>query len=61
MVAYHALLYFLGDLNIQYYGLPNITFPHGTSVLGYLVALPLNWLFDRISCFNELKANPETI
>lgn len=65
MVAYQTLLYFLGDLSApilnKYYGFPNITFPHGTSVPGYLVALPLNWLFDRIPGFNKLKANPETI
>ncbi|WLT00221.1 PTS transporter subunit IIC [Lactobacillus helsingborgensis] len=65
MVAYQVMLYFLGDLSApvlnKYYGFPNITFPHGTSAPGYLVALPLNWVFDRIPGFNKLKANPETI
>lgn len=65
MIAYQTMLYFLGDLSAptlkKYYNFPNITFPHGTSAPGYLVALPLNWIFDRIPGFNKLKANPETI
>lgn len=65
MIAYQTMLFFLGDLSAptlnKYYHYPNITFPHGTSAPGYLVALPLNWIFDRIPGFNKLEANPKTI
>ena len=65
MIAYQTMLYFLGDLSAptlnEYYHYPNITFPHGTSLPGYVVAMPLNWIFNRIPGFNKLKANPETI
>lgn len=65
MIAYQVMLYFFGDLSAptlkKYYSFPNITFPHGTAVPGYVVAMPLNWIFDRIPGFNKLKANPETI
>lgn len=33
----------------------------GTSAPGFLVAIPLNWLFDRIPGFNKIEANPESI
>ncbi|OYQ67956.1 PTS galactitol transporter subunit IIC [Aerococcus sp. 1KP-2016] len=65
MVTYLMLMYLLGDIIAptieKFYGYPNITFPHGTSAPGFLIAIPLNWLFDRIPGFNKLKADPETI
>lgn len=65
MVSHLLLLVFLGDLIApkvqEFYNFPNITFPHGTSAPSYLVALPLNWVFDRIPGFNKLQADPETI
>lgn len=65
MAAHLLLLMFLGDLiapTIQeFYGFPNLTFPHGTSAPSYVIAVPLNWIFDRIPGFNKLKADPETI
>jgi galactitol PTS system EIIC component len=65
-IAIHVLvLFFLGDLIAKdiskFYGFSNITFPHGTSAPSYLLALPLNWVFDRIPGFNKLKADPESI
>ena len=64
-VAYLVLLYLLADIIApaikKFYGFPNITFPHGTSAPGFLVALPLNWLFDRIPGFNKIEADPESI
>lgn len=65
MAAHNILLLFLADLSSdklnEFYGYPNITFPHGTSAPGYLFALPMNWIFDRIPGFRDLKADPESI
>ncbi|WP_229683107.1 PTS galactitol transporter subunit IIC [Virgibacillus oceani] len=65
-IAVHILLiFFLGDILAKYiekfYGFKNITFPHGASAPSFLIALPFNWLFDRIPGFNKLEANPEAI
>ncbi|GKS81622.1 PTS galactitol transporter subunit IIC [Ligilactobacillus pabuli] len=65
MLAYQTLLYFLADLSAptikKYYHFPNVTFPHGIALPGYIFAWPLNWLFDRIPGFNRLQADPKTI
>lgn len=64
-VAYLTMIYLLADIIApaikEFYGFPNITFPHGTSAPGFLVAIPLNWIFDRIPGFNKIEADPETI
>ncbi|OCA87792.1 PTS galactitol transporter subunit IIC [Bacillus sp. FJAT-27225] len=65
-IAIHlAVILFLADLIAKdvekFYGFSNITFPHGTSAPSYIIAKPLNWVFDRIPGFNKLEANPETI
>lgn len=64
-VTYLVMIYLLGDIIApaikKFYGFPNITFPHGTSAPGFLVAIPLNWIFDRIPGFNKIEADPETI
>ncbi|MDP4083783.1 MAG: PTS transporter subunit IIC [Bacillota bacterium] len=65
-IAVHLIvIFFLGDLIAKdigkFYGFPNITFPHGASAPSYLVAKPLNWVFDRIPGFNKLQADPDTI
>lgn len=64
-VVYMLMIYLLGDIIgptiNKFYGFPNITFPHGTAAPGFLFALPLNWIFDRIPGFNKLKADSETI
>lgn len=65
IISYMVLIYFIGDLSQPYVekelGLPNISFPHGTSAPGFLIALPLNWIFDRIPGFNKLEADSDTI
>ncbi|WP_430591432.1 PTS galactitol transporter subunit IIC [Humidisolicoccus flavus] len=45
----------------KYFGFPDISFPHGTSAPYIAFALPMNWLFDRIPGFRNLKADPKTI
>lgn len=65
MLAYQVMIYLLADIIApaikKFYGFPNITFPHGTSAPGFLVAIPLNWIFDRIPGFNKIEAEPESI
>lgn len=65
MMVHAMLLYLLADLSAdrvqKYYGLPNMSFPHGSSTPGYLLALPLNWLFDRIPGMNKIKLDADTI
>lgn len=65
MVTYLCLMYLLADIIAptikKFYGFPNITFPHGTSAPGFLIALPLNWLFERIPGFKDIEADPESI
>lgn len=60
-----AVILALADLTApvvqKYFGLPDISFPHGTSAPYGLLALPLNWVFDRIPGFNKLDATPEGI
>lgn len=51
----------LGPIVKKFYGFPNITFPHGTAAPGFIFALPMNWLFDRIPGIKNWKADPETI
>ena len=64
-IVYLVMIYLLADIIApaikKFYGFPNITFPHGTSAPGFLVAIPLNWVFDRIPGFNKIEANPESI
>lgn len=65
MVTYLCLMYLLGDIIAptikKFYGFPNITFPHGTSAPGFIVAIPLNWLFDHIPGLKDIEADPESI
>ena len=51
----------LGPVINKFYGFPNITFPHGTAAPGFVFALPMNWIFDRIPGLKDWKADPETI
>lgn len=64
-IAYLTMIYLLADIIApkieKFYGFPNITFPHGTSAPGFLFALPLNWIFERIPGFNKIEADPETV
>lgn len=66
IIAVHLLFIFLlADLIAKdikkFYGFKNMTFPHAASAPSYLIAKPLNWLFDRIPIFNKLEANGEDI
>ncbi|TLS38717.1 PTS galactitol transporter subunit IIC [Pseudalkalibacillus caeni] len=45
----------------EYYGYPNVSFPHGTSTPYYLIALPMNKVFDSIPGIKNIKADPDTI
>lgn len=65
MAVHMMLLFFLGDASApmvqKYFGLEGISFPHGTSAPGLLIALPLNWIFDRIPGINKVKITSSTI
>lgn len=45
----------------KYYDFPGISLPHGTSAPYILLAIPLNYVFDRIPVVRNWKADPETI
>ncbi|CAL8969110.1 PTS system galactitol-specific EIIC component [Propionicimonas sp. T2.31MG-18] len=45
----------------KYFKLPDISFPHGTSAAYGLLAMPLDWVFERIPGLNKLDATPEGI
>lgn len=65
-MAVHAMwIYFLADLaapTIQkHYGLEGMSFPQGASAPGFVLALPINWLLDRIPGVKNIKWTPETI
>ena len=60
-----AVMLAIGDLTApyvqKYFSLPEISFAHGTAAPYGLLAIPLNWLFDRIPGFNRVDATPEGI
>ena len=64
-VSYILMILFFGDILggviNRYYKFPNITFPHGTAIPGFIFALPFNWLFDRIPVVKDWKGDPKTI
>lgn len=65
MVVHISIIYLLADMSAPYvqkqFGLPGISFPQGASAPGFLLALPLNWLMDRIPGINKIKITPKTI
>lgn len=65
MVVHAMWIYFLADLaapTIQkHYGLDGISFPQGASAPGFILALPINWLLDRIPGIKNIHWTPETI
>lgn len=65
MVVHVMIIYLLADMAAPYiqkqYGLEGISFPQGASAPGYILALPLNWIMDRIPGINKIKITPETI
>ncbi|MEX0381036.1 PTS galactitol transporter subunit IIC [Leuconostoc sp. MS02] len=65
MVVHAMWIYFLADLaapTIQkHYGLDGISFPQGASAPGFVIALPINWILDRIPGVKNIHWTPETI
>lgn len=55
----------LGDLfqpiTAKAFNLPGIAVTHTMALSAALLAVPLNWLFDKIPGFNKLDASPEKI
>lgn len=65
MIVHAMWIYFLADLaapTIQkHYGLEGISFPQGASAPGFVLALPINWVLDRIPGVKNIHWTPETI
>lgn len=65
MIVHAMWIYFLADLaapTIQkHYGLEGISFPQGASAPGFVLALPINWVLDRIPGVKKIHWTPETI
>lgn len=65
MVVHAMWIYFLADLSAptiqKHYGLDGISFPQGASAPGFVLALPINWVIDRIPGVNKIHWTPETI
>ncbi|MBN7273790.1 PTS galactitol transporter subunit IIC [Ligilactobacillus pobuzihii] len=65
MVVHVMIIYLLADMSApavqKQYGLKGISFPQGASTPGFLLALPLNWIMDRIPGINRIKLTPKTI
>lgn len=45
----------------DFYNLPGVSIPHGTSAAYVPLAIPLNWLMDRIPGVKDLDADPDAI
>lgn len=45
----------------EFFGYPGIAISHMMALSGALIAVPLNWIFDRIPGFNKIEADSETI
>ena len=60
-----AFMLFLGDWTAkgiqEFYELPGISIPHGTSAPSFLLGLPFNWLYDKIPGLNKVDADPDGI
>lgn len=65
MVVHVMVIYLLADMAAPHiqkqYGLEGVSFPQGASAPGYVLALPLNWIMDRIPGINKIKMTPDTI
>ena len=59
------LQWFLADLLQKpissFFGYPGIAVTHLMALSGAIVAIPLNWIFDRIPGLNKLNADSETL
>lgn len=62
---YSATMLFFADWTApavqDFYNLPGISIPHGTSTPYVPLAIPLNWLLDRIPGLKDLDADPDAI
>lgn len=60
-----AFMLFLADWTApgvqDYYQIPGLSIPHGTSAPFALLAIPLNWVIDHIPGLNRLEADPEKV
>jgi PTS system galactitol-specific IIC component len=60
-----AFMLFLGDWTAkgiqEFYELPGISIPHGMTAPMVPLALPFNWLFDRIPGLRDVDADPDGI
>ncbi len=60
-----AFMLFLGDWTAkgiqEFYDLPGISIPHGFTAPMVPLALPFNWLFDKIPGLNKVDADPDGI
>jgi galactitol PTS system EIIC component len=45
----------------QYFGYDNLSFPHGTSAPYFVMALGLEWVFERIPGLRDWDASPEAL
>ncbi len=60
-----AFMLFLGDWTAkgiqEFYDLPGISIPHGMTAPMVPLALPFNWLFDKIPGLRDVDADPDGI
>lgn len=60
-----ALMLFFADWTApavqEFYNLPGISIPHGTSTAYVPLAIPVNWLIDRIPGLRDVEADPDAI
>lgn len=62
---YAALMLLFADWTApavqSFYNLPGISIPHGTSTAYVPLAIPINWVLDRIPGLKDLDADPDAI
>ncbi len=62
---YTALMLFLGDWTArgiqEFYHLPGVSVPHGFTAPMVPIAIPINWVLDRIPWVKDVDADPEGI
>jgi PTS system galactitol-specific IIC component len=60
-----AIVLFLADWTApgiqKFFGMPGLSIPHGFSAAYVPVAIPLNWVIDKIPGLKDLEADPEAI
>ncbi len=60
-----AIVLFLADWTAHgvqdFFGMPGLSIPHGFSAAYVPVAIPLNWVLDKIPGLKDLEADPEAI